>query len=416
MVWFAQLNIIDGSEQIDLLNMNLEVCNSNNLTGSKITCLINLSRYHSRKGNFKIAEDFLNQAFSLANENNLVNEKIGIFNGYGLMYRENGDIDKSIKFYLKALNLSKRFDDIFNMIEIYKIIAKIYKNQKKYSEAYRNYSEALKCYSKIAHSIKNLSMREEFKQSFKFIPEIIEEINNILENRKTYVKISEQHIIQGISSELCQEISEDKDYLVKSACVENIAKMKQIIDNNKGYTLETDARELCRRIYKYDIASTGKEWRIDSSQIEDLTKRGCIKDVQTKTIEIDIYGETSTPNQDYILIGECKAKNRSISKKEIICFTKKINIITSEITKSNNSGSIIKNKLKFQFIIVSLGGFPNENSEQLIIQNLDKWIKNIKIELFDLEKFIKCLKRHKLNPKFYNDLKSLSNFNKELYL
>lgn len=410
MVWFAQLNIIDGSEQIDLLNMNLEVCNSNNLTGSKITCLINLSRYHSRKGNFKIAEDFLNQAFSLAKENNLVNEKIGIFNGYGLLYRENGDIDKSIKFYLKALNLSKRFDDIFNIIEIYKIIAKIYKNQKKYSEAYRNYSEALKCYSKIAHSIKNLSMREEFKQNFKFIPEIIEEINNILENRKTYVKISEQQLIQGLSSELCHEISKDKDYLVKSACVEKVAKMKQIIDNNKGYTLETDARELCRRIYKYDIAATSKEWRIDSSQIEDLTKRGCIKDVQTKTIEIDIYGETSTPNQYIILIGECKAKNKSMSKKEIICFTKKINIVASEIMKSNNSDSAIKNKLKFQFIIVSLGGFPKENSEQLIIQNLDEWIKNIKIELFDLEKFIKCLERHNLNPKFYNDLKSLSNF------
>jgi len=410
MVWFAQLNIIDGSEQIDLLNMNLEVCNSNNLTGSKITCLINFSRYHSRKGNFKIAEDFLNQAFSLAKENNLVTKKIGIFNGYGLLYREREDIDQSIKFYLKALNLSKRFDDIFNMIEIYKIMAKIYKNQKKYIEAYRNYSEALKCYFKIANSIKKLSMREEFKRNYQFIPEIIEEINNILENRKTYVKISEQHLIQGISSELCHEIIKDKDYLVKSACVEKVAKMKQIIDRYKGYTLETDARELYRRIYKCDIAATGKEWRIDSSQSEDLIKRGCVKDVQTKTIEIDIYGESSTLNQDHILIGECKAKNKSISRKEIICFTKKINIIAKELMKSNNNNSVIKKMIKFLLIIVSLGGFPIENSDQIVIQNLDESIENVEIELFDLEKFIKCLKRHNLNPKFYKDLNSLSDF------
>jgi len=78
--------------------------------------------------------------------------------------------------------------------------------------------------------------------------------------------------------------------------------------------------------------------------------------------------------------------------------------------KSNNTNSTIKNKLEFQFIIVSLGGFPNENSEQLIIQNLYESINNIKIKLFDLEKFIKCLKRHNINPKFYNDLNSLCDF------
>ena len=406
MMWFAQLNLID--DELELLEMNLEICNTYQLIGSKITCLTNFSHYYSRKERFGEAEECLNQALNLAETNNLTNEKIGIFKGFGLFYREAGDLDKAIKFYLQSLKLSKRFNDIFKVIEIYRILARIYENQEKYSEAYRNYSEALKCYSKISISIKNLKMREEFKENYKFIPELIERINNILENKKTYVKISEQHIIQGISNELCHEIN--KDDLAKSACVESATRMKEIIDNNKGFTLETDARELCRRVYKYDIATTGKEWRLDSIQTDDLIKRGCIKDVQTKTIEIDVYGESSTLNQDYILIGECKAKKKSISKKELICFAKKINIIARKLMKPNNTDSTIKNKLEFKFIIISLGGFPIENSDQIIIQNLDESFDNVEIELFDLEKFINCLKKHNLNPKFYNDLNSLSNF------
>ncbi|TES99988.1 MAG: tetratricopeptide repeat protein [Promethearchaeota archaeon] len=292
MTWFAQLNLID--DELELLKMNLEVCDSYQLIGSKITCLTNLGHYYSRNRKFSEAEECLNQALNLAETNNLTNEKIGILKGFGLFYREKGDLDIAIKFYLQSLKLSKRFNDIFKVIENYRILARIYENQEKYSEAYRNYSEALKCYLEISLSIKNLKMREKFKENYKFIPELIERINDILENNKTYVKISEQHIIQGISNELCQEISNDKDYLVKSACVENITKMKQIIDRNKGYILETDVRELCRRVYKCDIATTGKEWRLDSSQIDDLIKRGCIKDVQTRTIEIDIYGESNT--------------------------------------------------------------------------------------------------------------------------
>lgn len=404
MVWFSQLQMID--DEFELLSMNLEICETHNLIGSKITCLTNFSRYYSRKGNFAEAKDFLDQAYKLAEESNLTNEKIGVFNGFGLLYREKGEFNKALNYYSKSLNMSKRFQDIFMVIENYKIIAKINQNLDNFSEAYRNYTETLKGYYKISKSIKNLKMREKFKQNYEYIPELIDEINAILESKKIHVKISEQERLHGFSRELCHEIAIENE-LDKSECIEKVLRMKEIIDNNKGNTLENDARELCRRIYNIDIATTSKEWKIDYNQVAYLYDVGCLKDKSTQSLEIDIYGENNTKNMKYILLGECKAKNKPMSNKEIFCFVMKANLIGEGISKSFRNDSSKNHELNFQFIIISLGGFSIDDPEQIFNQNCNSLIKKFKIELFDLDRFIKCLKQNKINPKFYNDLKSI---------
>ena len=110
------------------------------------------------RGKLNKAEECINQALNLAEKYNLINDKIGVFRSLGLYYREGGNLDKAIKFYLKSLNLSKRVNDVFKVIENYTTLARIYEDQEKYSEAYRNYSEALKNYSKISNPASSNSL------------------------------------------------------------------------------------------------------------------------------------------------------------------------------------------------------------------------------------------------------------------
>ena len=96
-----------------------------------------------------------------------------------------------------------------------------------------------------------------------------------------------------------------------------------------------------------------------------------------------------------------------MSKKETMCFAMKANIIGEEILKSFTDDTSKDYNHYFQFIIFSLGGFSIENPKQTFNENCNLSIKNFEIEFFDLERFIKSLKQNNINPKFYNDLKSI---------
>lgn len=86
--------------------------------------------------------------------------------------------------------------------------------------------------------------------------------------------------------------------------------------------LENDTRKLFRKIAKYEIEDTGKEFTLESKEIDLLFEKKCLKNKNSKTTEIDIFGER-TSDLSYIL-GECTYKARKKIESKISCFLLKL--------------------------------------------------------------------------------------------
>jgi len=53
----------------------------------------------------------------------------------------------------------------------------------------------------------------------------------------------------------------------------------------------------------------GKEITLDDKELKYLMDKGCIKDISTKTLEIDLFAKRKKNNRTFFTIGECKFEN-----------------------------------------------------------------------------------------------------------
>lgn len=396
-------------EDYNLLEKIYEYCDQSNLQGVKIGVLLNIVELNLIDKNFSKAEKKLETAFSIAENNKLNLDKANVLNSYGKYYYQKGDIESSIKYYLKSNKLGKKYNLRNLLINNYKTLGKIYKENEEFYKSYRNYSQTLKYYNEISDEIPSSEVKEKFREIYKELPEIIENINEILELKEISPNLKELNQIQEIASKTCKIANQHFNDMIKDDCITQNEKLLQFINNKKGYRLETDTRELFRRKDNFKIKSTGEEFRIDETTAQTLLSSNCLKDNKTKTIEIDIFGDKKEDKEIYYILGECKYKKTIIREREIKCFFLKANIIAKSIIDTLDESELKHHR--FILAIISLGGFPKyEKIKELLNKfwkNANDVIMSPELELIDYNSFIQLLKINNIKASFYQGLSDI---------
>lgn len=408
LVFFQDLQ--DPELEYQLLCENLKYSRKYNLIGSEISILINLSIFMERNERFRDAEDFLNQALELSDKYKLVRDKANILRRFGIISRKVKDYPKSNEFLKFSLKLAKKANDIFLIIGNYLSLGHLNKELKNFNESYRNFTQALNYYRELTNRLKSKDIKISFKKTYEDLPNLIKEINIILESGEISPGVEELIDIHEKSTNACKqgtELLDDK--FVKEECIKENKRLKDLINLLKGPRLERDARELLHRRDHYEIKSSGRNWSLETHEIDLLYNYNCLKDKNTKTIEIDIYGKKNRDGKRYYILGECKNRKKSITFSEIKCFILKVNIIANHLLESYKK----KNQKEpiFHLIIFSLEGFPDIiKVNELIEENLDLKkgrLLNRAAELIFYKDFISSLKRNKISVSIYKKLKEL---------
>lgn len=163
--------------------------------------LINMALCYNQKGEFKLAKDFINEALGVCKDECSDNILLEANYSLGVVYKEQNDLDLSLSFYKKALQLSIKLNDKRFEIENLTEIGFIYFKKEKYdsvtfylskgaeiAKAYK-YSQQLrdiyKLFSDLYHNLndyKNEAMYSKKYSDLKdstFNAELIKNLGNI---------------------------------------------------------------------------------------------------------------------------------------------------------------------------------------------------------------------------------------------
>lgn len=185
-----------------------------------------------------------------------------------------------------------------------------------------------------------------------------------------------------------------------------IEQQEMKLNSMKGQFLEMNVRLLYQREYGYEMEYTGKAFMCEENEIDILYDNKCIKDRDSKDIEIDVFGKKIKDiNKLTYLIGECKDRKKQITLKDIKCFIIKTSIIAEYFLYSHKREK--KNIPKFNLLIVSYHGFPEKAQiTQLLSKHWTlpkKRLVNEKIDLLEKNKLIELMKKNNISITGYKN-------------
>ena len=120
-----------------------------------------------------------------------------------------------------------------------------------------------------------------------------------------------------------------------------------------------------------------------------------LKDMQTKTKDIDIFGQKEETHTLTYIMGETKFKNREFNLSDFKNFVIVADILARQILTKNEKH---QKDIRFHLIVVSPSGFSKEWYIQDILSSfwnhgLDR-IKGEKVELIGFEEIIRLFKQY----------------------
>jgi len=146
-----------------------------------------------------------------------------------------------------------------------------------------------------------------------------------------------------------------------------------------------------------------KNWVLDNEEIQKFNQEGCLKDVSSRTVELDIYGSKREGNRNTYILGECKYRDKPINLKEFKCFLLKASIIANQ-EKTHDMKHSLKEP-SFHLVVISFGGFSNSDKMKNLLKEDKVWDlaqnRILDLELISKNYFIKLLKKNKIQIKFY---------------
>ena len=399
-----------GETMSHLLLKLLEDCDEHNLTNQKAKTLRNLAGFSKKAGKYDEARKYLKQALDISKGLNYELDKAYIYNNLGQLFYKEGKLEDVIKAMTKSKDLSNKYGIVPLIIDGHIFLGKVYKKLNAFDKSYRHYREALDHYQRISNDISSVEQKEEFRRSYQHLPEIIEELNKLIESKDVKIELEELFSIQNISKEICSTANKQFNNFIRKDCEQGFINQDILIDELMQEQLENDARKLFRRKNKYVIKDSGKEIDLKPKEIDLLYEKKCLTNKSSKTTEIDIFGEWNSMHQ-YIL-GECTFKNQRKIISKIKCFFTKVNIIADHLIAQCER--LYQSQPTFHLVIVSMKGFPkNEVKKRLEVDHLNIFGKIVDIEYIDFELFKKLLKENDIKiakyEKYWNRIKPMGN-------
>ena len=197
-------------------------------------------------------------------------------------------------------------------------------------------------------------------------------------------------------------ISEGNELLLQPSIISEPNQQEKYIDNFKGKLLEVDIRNLYRKKNGYDIKLNSHDVHLSIEDRKLLNTENCLKDMQTKTKDIDIFGYKEERATLTYIIGETKFKNRELNLSEFKNFVIVADILARQIITNNEKH---QKNIRFHLIVVSHGGFSKEWYIPDILSSfwnhgLDR-IKGEKVELIGFEEIIRLFRQYNITTAPY---------------
>ena len=372
---------------------------------------LNLAFVYDSLGDYDEALNFMNKALNYYIEKVDIQNLARVYNGLGLIFKDKGDFLNAIKFIKSSIRLGKTFYDFELELRNYELLGAIYKKTEKYPDAFLVYTKVLKIFENFLTKTQFPGLKLIFKSQFSRISQILQSIISLLKAKNIKFNLEVLEDIEDNSLEICKTSSEFLETTQFLEIQSEVKELRNLIGNIKGPFLENDTRKLFKKKGYEKVHMFGKEIKPNEKELQYLIDRGCIKDISTKTIELDLFAKRKERNRTIYVIGECKFERKPISIKDIECFIIKA-CITAKKYVEHRKATSDEYSPKFELIIISFGGFPEDKKIKECLRNnwklANKALDYFGIDTIDENYFIRLLEEFGIQAFFYKKMKKLN--------
>lgn len=194
--------------------------------------LRNIISIYFEKGNLEECSKFFDELLKVKDK--LENIKMGcdILRVIGLVYQELNEIKKASKAFSEALDSSKKINYYHGIAKSNELLGDLFYKIESYLESYRFYSNSLSVFQSIFNSIKDPSLKENYRKLFKRLPDIINKVDTILNKRSYDLPANEIGRFSKKAVNLCIQVQKQNfGESISKECFDNV---KQLDRNKKN--------------------------------------------------------------------------------------------------------------------------------------------------------------------------------------
>jgi len=204
----------------------------------------------------------------LAVKDKLENIKMNcdIFRLIGLVYQEFNQNDKAFDAFQNSLVNSKKITYYHGIAKSNEFLGDLFFKNSRFLESYRYYSNSLNVFQSIFNSIKDPSLKENYRKLFERLPDIISKVDTILNERPYDLPADELDKFSKEAINLCVQVQKQNfRESISKECSENV---KQLDRNKKN---EFKRREEIKREW-YQIVSEECFTKLDEETQDNLVR------------------------------------------------------------------------------------------------------------------------------------------------
>jgi tetratricopeptide (TPR) repeat protein len=133
------LNVRDFNKADSILKKCVEISKIRKDTGIIASALANIGYNFYLEKEYKLAIEYYNKSLNYSISGKSSSIAVNSLGNLGTIYRDLGDIKKSLKFYQKSIKQAKEINDIYDLYWVYLDMSNLYLMQKDTGNAYKTY-------------------------------------------------------------------------------------------------------------------------------------------------------------------------------------------------------------------------------------------------------------------------------------
>ncbi len=259
------------------------------------------------------------------------------------------------------------FDDILpnkmGTLKFYRVSVK----SRKYVNEFSSNQTYISQLSNLLNASKTDEIETVIRPELTKISETFQIFGSILESKKIVPRLDELEVIDEQSVEIYKKSKPHLDDSERESLKTEIAHLREKSRKFLADKLETDARKLYKRM-GYQVDMFGKTINLSDEELNYLKSIGHRPANDTnRSIELDLFGYAEGVGSRCHIVGECKSGKKGISLKKVEKFLVKVGITARELIRRAEKDQ--EPKPKFEVVIISLGGFPDQRKLKKCFKN-----------------------------------------------
>ena len=228
--------------------------------------LRNIIRIYYNQGDREGCLNYFDELLAVKDKLENIKMNCDIFRLIGLVYQEFNQNDKAFDAFQNSLVNSKKITYYHGIAKSNEFLGDLFFKNSRFLESYRYYSNSLNVFQSIFNSIKDPSLKENYRKLFERLPDIISKVDTILNERPYDLPADELDKFSKEAINLCVQVQKQNfGESISKECSENV---KQLDRNKKN---EFKRREEIKREW-YQIISEECFTKLDEETQDNLVR------------------------------------------------------------------------------------------------------------------------------------------------